>query len=125
MDYSVFRDRMNYLFEGRGLTRQALAAELGISTPSISRYLSGDRAPDLPYLLVIADYFHVSIDWLLGLEDGRQALNDDMHEVAHLYSISSADDRKVVHAVLDKYRSAADYTAPEPNKRSPSGSKEE
>lgn len=125
MDYSVFRDRMNYLFEGRGLTRQALAAELGISTPSISRYLSGDRAPDLPYLLIIADYFHVSIDWLLGLEDGRQALNDEMHEIAHLYSIASVDDRKVVQAVLDKYRGASDYTAPAPNRRSPGGAKEE
>ena len=60
MDYSIFRDRINYLFNGRGLSIRGLAADLGISTPTLSRYLSGDRAPDLPYLLRIADYFHVS-----------------------------------------------------------------
>ena len=33
-----------------------------------------------------------------------------MHEIAHLYSIASMDDRNIVHAVLDKYRAASDYT---------------
>ena len=110
MDYSIFKDRINCLFNGRGLSIRGLAADLGISTPTLSRYLSGDRAPDLPYLLLIADYFHVSIDWLLGIEDGREAIKDDMHEIAHLYSIASLDDRHIVHAVLDKYRGAADFT---------------
>ena len=110
MDYSILKYRINDLFNGRGLSIRGLAADLGISTPTLSRYLSGDRAPDLPYLLRIADYFHVSIDWLLGIEDGREAIMDDMHEVAHLYSIASMDDRNIVHAVLDKYRAAADYT---------------
>ena len=48
MDYSIFKDRINYLFNGRGLSIRGLAADLGISTPTLSRYLSGDRAPDIP-----------------------------------------------------------------------------
>lgn len=110
MDYSIFKDRINYLFNRRGLSIRALAADMGISTPTLSRYLSGERAPDLPYLIIISDYFRVSIDWLLGIEDGRQAIKDDMHEIAHLYSIATLDDRHIVHAVLDKYRAAADFT---------------
>lgn len=110
MDYSIFKDRINYLFNGRGLSIRGLAAELGISTPTLHRYLTGSHAPDLPYLLAISDYFHVSIDWLLGLEDGQQAIKDDMHEIAHLYSIATLDDRHIVHAVLDKYRGEADFT---------------
>lgn len=113
MDYSIFKDRINYLFNGRGLSIRGLAAELGISTPTLSRYLSGDHAPDLPYLLIISDYFRVSIDWLLGIEDGREAIKDDMHEIAHLYSIATLDDRHIVHAVLDKYRAAANFTTGE------------
>lgn len=120
MDYSIFKDRINYLFNGRGLSVRGLAAELGISTPTLSRYLSGSHAPDLPYLLIIADYFHVSIDWLLGIEDGREAIKDDMHEIAHLYSIATLDDRHIVHAVLDKYRAAADFKA-EPDGKEPDG----
>lgn len=111
MNYSIFKERINYLFNRRGLSIRGLAADLGISAPTLSRYLSGDRAPDLPYLLIISDYFHVSIDWLLGIEDGREAIKDEMHEIAHLYSIASMDDRKIVHAVLDKYRAVANFTS--------------
>jgi len=106
VDYSIFKDRINYLYRGRGLSIRGLAAELGISTPTLSRYLSGDHAPDLPYLLIISDYFHVSLDWLLGIEDGREDIDNDVREIANLYSIATLDDRHIVHAVLDKYRSA-------------------
>lgn len=115
MDYSIFKDRINYLFEGRGLGVNALAAELGMSAPTLSRYLSGQRAPETRYLLAISDYFKVSIDWLLGLEDGREAIKNDVSEIANLYSIASLDDRKIVHAVLDKYRKAPGFAT------SPSG----
>lgn len=111
MDYSIFRDRFNYLFRSRGLSINSLAVELGMSAPTLSRYLSGKRAPETPYLLKISDYFQVSIDWLLGIDEGVKAFKDDIHEVAHLYSIASPEDRKVVHAVLDKYREAAGCTA--------------
>ena len=110
MDYAIFKDRLNYLFRRRGLSINSLAPELGMSAPTLSRYLSGKRAPDTPYLLAISDYFQISIDWLLGLEDGREAIKNDVNEIANLYSIASLDDRKIVHAVLDKYRGSTDIT---------------
>ena len=38
---------------------------------TIHRYLSGGRTPDLRNLMRLADFFDVSLDWLLGLSGER------------------------------------------------------
>ena len=38
--------------------------ELGMSQNTISRYETGDREPGIHELIRIADYFHVSVDYL-------------------------------------------------------------
>lgn len=43
--------------------------ELGMSQNTISRYESGDREADYKTLIAIADYFDVSIDYLLERTD--------------------------------------------------------
>lgn len=104
IDFTAFRARFQRLFESRGLSISRLSDELGISTPTLVRYISGERTPDLAYVARISEYFDVSIDWLLGLDhDLSKAFPKDVAEIAALYSIASNDDRKVVHAVLDRY----------------------
>lgn len=39
---------------------------------SISRYETGEREADYATLIAIADYFHVSVDYLLGRTDNPQ-----------------------------------------------------
>ena len=99
-DYSVFRERLRRLFEGRGMTIKDFSEEIEISSVTMSRYLAGTRVPDLPYVVKIAEHFGVSIDWLLGV-NGDQF---DVQEIANLYSLANEDDRRVVHAVLAKYK---------------------
>ena len=43
-----------------------LAMSLNINQNSISRYETGEREADYATLIAIADYFNVSIDYLLG-----------------------------------------------------------
>lgn len=40
--------------------------DLSINQNSVSRYETGEREADYATLIAIADYFHVSIDYLLG-----------------------------------------------------------
>ena len=120
MDYSIFKERINYLFGSQAKSISGLAEDLGMAAATLSRYLSGNRAPDLQYLIRISDHFRVSIDWLIGIDDGREAMNDEIKEIGHLFSISSLEDRKIVHAVLDKYR-AADGTADNQGVTEPKG----
>ncbi len=105
IDYSTFQKNLRDLIESRGKTARQIAEEINISHVSISRYLNGRREPDLKYVLLLAQYFNVSIDWLLGFSgDKFEVLPPVIQEFATLYSLASPDDRKVVEAVLSKYR---------------------
>ncbi len=48
---------------------KTLAQKLGIAPQTVTRYLSMQRAPTCANLILIADYFHRSTDFLLGLEE--------------------------------------------------------
>ncbi len=48
------------------LTQTELAHRVGINRSLISQYESGDREPSLLSLVKLADYAHVSVDYLLG-----------------------------------------------------------
>ena len=109
MDYSFFRENLKNLLSVRGYTIKGFAAEINASAATISRYLSGDRTPDLPYVVNIASFFNVSIDWLLGINgDQFDVMPKEVQEVASLYSLASPDDRRVIQAVLGQYRKGGD-----------------
>lgn len=57
------------LREKRGQTQEDLAAKLGISRASLSHYEKNRREPDYATLTKLADYFQVSVDYLLGRTD--------------------------------------------------------
>ena len=58
--------RLKELRKARGISQLKLAMDLSINQNSISRYETGMREADYTTLIRIADYFDVSIDYLLG-----------------------------------------------------------
>ena len=52
-----------------GLTMKQLGNEIGVAESTISQYESGKREPDYATLIRLADYFNVSVDFLLGREN--------------------------------------------------------
>ena len=61
--------RLKELRKKRGISQLRLAMELGMNQNSISRYESGEREADYRTLIRFADYFNVSIDYLLERTD--------------------------------------------------------
>lgn len=61
--------RLKELRKKRGISQLRLAMELGMNQNSISRYESGEREADYQTLIQLADYFNVSIDYLLERTD--------------------------------------------------------
>lgn len=61
--------RLKELRKSTGITQQKLAIDLNINQNSISRYENGEREADYKTLIALADYFHVSIDYLLERTD--------------------------------------------------------
>jgi transcriptional regulator with XRE-family HTH domain len=75
--------RIKYLRERHNISQIEFAKKIGVSNAVLSRYESGDRKPDYDILNKIADYFGVSVDFLLGRTDNPDPLrkkNDDEKE---------------------------------------------
>ena len=96
-DFSAFQKNLRNLIDSHGITVKGLAEDVNISHVTISRYLNGH--------LSLAQYFKVSIDWLLGFSDDRyEVLPQESRELITLFNKASPDDRRVIEAVLSKYR---------------------
>ena len=50
----------------RNLTQEQLAKFIGVSTPAVSKWESGNSYPDIELVPLLADFFNVSIDKLLN-----------------------------------------------------------
>ena len=85
-----------------------MLAEMAHTTEAtISRYLSdARRMPRADLIISIAEALNVSTDYLLGLTSvpNRGSLSPETEELIYYYSNASESDRKVIWAVLDKYR---------------------
>ena len=52
--------------KGLGLTQEQLAERLGITLGAVSKWERGSSEPNLPYIMELAELFHVSVDALIG-----------------------------------------------------------
>lgn len=59
------------LRKARGITMKELGDMLGVSESTISLYENGKREPSYELLLKIAEFFNVSVDYLLRGEDKK------------------------------------------------------
>ena len=62
----IFQERLLEQRKLNKLTQQQVAKHLGISQPSYIRYEHGSAEPSYDKLVMLADLFDVSIDYLLG-----------------------------------------------------------
>lgn len=97
INYQMFIRRLNDLIAISNKSRTEIAAQTDIRPATLSRYLSGNRTPDLEYVAVLADYFGVPIDWLVGK-------SNDKSEMLQLYSMASDDDKLIIDTILKKYK---------------------
>ena len=64
-----FSQRLKELRKKRKLTQKQLAENLGIATSTIIKYERGEREPNIQNIKRFAQYFEVSIDYLLGFDE--------------------------------------------------------
>lgn len=115
MNYNTenFNKNLKLLRKLRGLSQERLAQELNTSRSCICNYERGTRQPDGETVRLMADYFDVSIDYLLGRSSIKMSLRTEkelreLEEISNsLHSITSLDLRgvstKIKCAVLEYY----------------------
>ena len=72
MKVSTFKDRFSELFEESKMTTTQLGKELHVSEQTISAWKVGARSPKEPTIIMIANYFHVNVRWLMGFDVDRE-----------------------------------------------------
>ena len=58
--------RLKELRKKKGISQLKLATDLNTTQNTISRYETGEREPGIDELINIANYFNVSVDYLIG-----------------------------------------------------------
>lgn len=61
--------RIKELMRENSLTQVALAEKVGLRQNTISAWLLGKKEPSIRSLWLLADYFNVDIDYLVGRKD--------------------------------------------------------
>ena len=68
----IFGDRIRALRESMNFSQVKFAETFGIGQSSVVRYEKGEASPSLELLVRIADYYDVSLDYVLGRTDNPQ-----------------------------------------------------
>lgn len=62
----VFALRIKGIREELGLSQVIVSADTGIQQSKLSKYENGSLEPNLEQLGILANYYEVSVDWLIG-----------------------------------------------------------
>ncbi len=127
-DYnSVFAQRLRDLIDERNLTLPELAKQLNTTRQSIGQWKNGDTVPNIIMLKTIAEYFNVSADYLIGIEDCKTHTVSNISDqiglsektIKNLKSMQypTEDELKKLYGVyadskniIDKAKTQKDYT---------------
>lgn len=93
-------DRLNLLQQQSGMNQKHLAIDIGLSPNVFTVWNKGNAKPGLKQLVKIAQYFNVSLDWLVF---GDDAPNNDLENVIKL-DFSSQSEKELI----EKFRELPD-----------------
>ena len=66
------KNNLKLLRKSRGYNQLALQMKTGIEQALISKFENGERVPPTETLITLADFYNVSIDYLLGRTDNPE-----------------------------------------------------
>lgn len=88
--------------EKKGLSQQALADILEISQQSINKYENHETEPDIAMLIKMADFFAVSVDFLIDHTTKDDSSAEEVSLVSKYRLLSKAEQDSIL-AVMDNY----------------------
>lgn len=113
---ATFSERLQFIRTKKNLTQAQVADDLKVSRQSIGYYEKGERIPDIETASKIAQYFNVSVDYLLGRTLGttfeiddiirRTGLDEESIRILNTYllgdriGLSAAVELRVINAII-------------------------
>lgn len=85
-------DKIKIMIEERNITQKKLADDLKMPPSTLGNYLNGIREPDFNTLILIAKYFSVSTDYLLGYSANTEfIINHKEDELLRIFKTISGE----------------------------------
>ena len=106
----MFPERLKQLRNSRELSQDALAKKIGIAQQTYGHWETGRTEPDHATLTCIADFFNVSVDYLLGRKDSPAPSSQKTNlsqedlvlvELARDIKKLPEDHRKIVDTIIE------------------------
>lgn len=91
----MFAENLKKLRKSKGLTQLQFAEIFSISSGTIAMWETNKRIPDTSMLMKIAEFFGVTVDYLLGKSDTILANPDNQLEDVYLSLAKSAQDEGI------------------------------
>ena len=105
---NIFDRRLRGLLSASGVERGELARHLGVSVPTVNRWLNGISTPNAYQLREIAHYFGMPYDWFLEAKGGIPNADDlavklglSPETVEALLELAGSESEEVLTAVDD------------------------
>ena len=100
------REKLRQLRKEKALSQAEMANILNVHQTAVSQWEQGRTTPDMQTLIKIADYFQVTVDYLLGQKNGvddhsYKALTNIENELIKKYRLLDQHGQKAVNSVLD------------------------
>ena len=95
----------------KGLSQQRLADIIGVSQQSVNKYENHSIEPDMDTLISLANFFHTSVDYLVGHTDidhiiekvNHYDLNQDEARLLDGYRKLTDAEKESIQLVIDNY----------------------
>lgn len=103
----IFRMRLRELLDENKWSQKELAKRCGTTAATVSRWLSGANVADIQGVVGVANAFHVSTDYLLGITNIRsetdKSLSVEKRFLYDIYERAKTEDKYVVWSLLQRY----------------------
>ena len=101
---AMFAKQFKELIDKRGLTQRAVAEHINTTETTISRYVSGDRTPNIETAVELASVLGVTLDVLVGANlPAASRTPPDVNILVACYEKASIAARQVLWSLLDRY----------------------
>jgi len=75
---ATFQQRFSEICDSNPNNASFIAEQLHVSRQTVSAWKSGYRSPKAPTIVAIADYFGITIEWLMGFDCVKEAKKPDI-----------------------------------------------
>jgi transcriptional regulator with XRE-family HTH domain len=101
-------DRLNDLFDSDSRSDTAIAKDLHVSKQTLSAWRKGRRSPKKTMLVKVAEYYNVSIEWIMGfnvekcMDSTRSVIIPDSELFKKILMNMDPEDYKTVMEIFER-----------------------